>query len=85
MRSSTGSPVFNATSACTCTLASAHSPPTNPTIVPSVSTSAVAPAFADVGFSARTTVAATYGSRRAASSRARARKLRRRVDQAHNL
>ena len=60
-------------SACNCTLASAHSPPTKPTIVPSPSTMAVSPALADVGRSARTTVAATKGTRRERRSSARRR------------
>ena len=59
--SSTGSPDDRAARAWLRTLASAHSPPTNPTIVPSARTSAASPGLADVGRSARTTVATTKG------------------------
>ena len=57
IRSSTGSPLSIALSAYARTLCSAHAPPTNPSIVPSPSTSATLPASALVGRCARTTVA----------------------------
>src|SRR5262249_16300325 len=82
IRNSTGSRDASTASPRACTLAPAHPPPPNPTllppprtppIVPSACPMAVAPALAEVGRSALTTVASTYGSRRAASSSALAR------------
>ena len=71
IRSSSGSPVSSTRSACRRTLGSAQWPPTNPSIVPSPSTSAVAPGCTLAGRPARTTVASTYGTRSASSAAAR--------------
>ena len=72
IRSSTGSPVSSACSACRRTVASAHEPPTNPSTVPSPSTSARSPGRALVGATQRTTVASTKATPAASSSSARA-------------
>lgn len=59
IRSRTGAPPSNVRNACRRTLDSAHAPPTNPSMVPSASTTAQSPGRADVGRSTRTTVAET--------------------------
>ena len=63
IRSSSDSPLSSSASPWARTVDSAHDPPTNPSIVPSGSTSASAPGFADVGASASTTRACTNGTR----------------------
>ncbi len=63
MRSSVESPVRSSRRPWARTVSVAQIPPTNPSMVPSDSTSARSPAFALVGRCARTTVASTYGSR----------------------
>ena len=62
-RSSSGSPVSIARSACRRTEDSAHTPPTNPSIVPSGRTTAALPGRTLVGRRARTTVASANGVR----------------------
>src|SRR6185312_16304341 len=70
IRSSSGSPSDSTLSPYSRTDASAHCPPTNPSITPSARTSAVSPACALVGRWARTTVACTNGTRARASASA---------------
>ena len=58
-RSSSDSPDASSRNPSSRTVDSAHTPPTNPSIEPSGSTSALSPGLALVGRSARTTVAST--------------------------
>ncbi len=67
---SRGSPSAIAAIASRMTTGAAQLPPIHPTSRPSRVTTAFAPGFADVGRSARTTVAVAKGSRRARSSAA---------------
>ncbi len=69
IRSSNDSPESISASPCASTVDSAHVPPTNPSIVPSGSTSASSPGLALVGRSANTTRACTYGTRAVAQPR----------------
>ncbi|MDH6120997.1 hypothetical protein ABH930_005139 [Kitasatospora sp. GAS204A] len=62
IRNSSDSPLLSSRSAWRRTVASAQTPPTNPSIRPSSSTSAMSPGCALVGCSARTTVALTNGT-----------------------
>jgi hypothetical protein len=72
MRSTTLSPVSSDCRAWARTLVSAHTPPTNPTRLPSASTTAVSPGLALVGRSALITVTRTKGRRAERSSSAAA-------------
>ena len=71
IRSRIASPDRSASTAAAATDVSTHWPPTNPSMVPSARTTAVSPARAEVGASARTTVASTKGSVGPAGSPAR--------------